>query len=195
MKLPVAQTLPETVRESVVPESQNAVSTDYRTANHAQADLILLRRPVWLSQSVWPFQTCALEVDGTKIAVTDVGNGPTLLFVHTGFWSFVWRDVILRLAADFRCVCFDAPGTGQSDRLPVDSIGLERASRALAGVIESLNLRDITLVFHDLGGPSGIAGAAHVPERIRGLCAVNASPGNHQAFFFGECFQSSAVRQ
>src|SRR5262249_29502336 len=34
-------------------------------------------------------------------------------------------------------------------------------------------LRDITLVCHDLGGPSGIAGAARVVERISGLCAVN----------------------
>jgi pimeloyl-ACP methyl ester carboxylesterase len=40
-------------------------------------------------------------------------------------------------------------------------------------MIESLNLQEITLVFHDLGGPPGIAGAAHVPGRIRGLCAVN----------------------
>jgi haloalkane dehalogenase len=96
-----------------------------------------------------------------------------LLFVHTGFWSFIWRDVIMRLAPDFRCVCFDAPGTGQSDRLPANSISLDRASRALTDVIQALDLRDITLVFHDLGGPSGLAGAARVADRIRGLIAVN----------------------
>jgi haloalkane dehalogenase len=94
--------------------------------------------------------------------------------VHTGFWSFIWRDVILRLAPDFRCVCFDAPGTGQSDRLPAASISLEKASHALTSVIQALDLDEITLVFHDLGGLTGIAGAACVPERIRGLCAVNA---------------------
>jgi haloalkane dehalogenase len=96
-----------------------------------------------------------------------------LLFVHTGFWSFIWRDVILRLQSDFRCICFDAPGTGQSDRLPAGSISLERASRALTAVIKALDLRDMTLVFHDLGGPSGIAGAAGVADRIRALVAVN----------------------
>jgi len=133
-----------------------------------------LARPTWLPESVWPFQSSAIEVEGAKIAITDVGRGPVLLFVHTGFWSFIWRDVILRLAPDFRCICFDAPGTGQSDRLPVDSISLDRASRALTAIIRTLNLQDITLVVHDLGGPSGIAGAATVPDRIRGLCAVNA---------------------
>src|SRR5262249_52022093 len=34
-------------------------------------------------------------------------------------------------------------------------------------------LRDITLVCHDLGGPSGIAGAARLAGRVSGLCAVN----------------------
>jgi haloalkane dehalogenase len=123
---------------------------------------------------VWPFQTSTLEVEGSKIAFTDVGQGPVLLFVHTGFWSFIWRDVILRLALDFRCICFDAPGTGQSHRLPSSDVSLEKASRALTEIIQALDLRDITLVFHDLGGPSGIAGAARVPDRIRRLCAVNA---------------------
>jgi len=79
----------------------------------------------------------------------------------------------MRLAAEFRCVCFDAPGTGQSDRLRSAEISLDGAARALVSVIETLDLKDITLVFHDLGGPSGIAGAARVPDRIRGLCAVN----------------------
>jgi pimeloyl-ACP methyl ester carboxylesterase len=133
-----------------------------------------LRRPRWLPENIWPFQTSVLEVDGSNIAVTDVGEGPVLFFVHTGFWSFIWRDVIERLTPNFRCICFDAPGTGQSDRLSTNAISLERASRALTAVILALDLNDITLVFHDLGGPSGIAGAARVSERIRGLCAVNA---------------------
>jgi haloalkane dehalogenase len=133
-----------------------------------------LARPTWLPESVWPFQTSTIEIEGSKIAVTDVGQGPVLLFVHTGFWSFIWRDVISRLAPDFRCICFDAPGTGRSDRLRTGSTRLEKAARALTAVIEALDLRDITLVVHDLGGPSGIAGAARVQERIRGLCAVNA---------------------
>src|SRR5512146_3479117 len=69
-----------------------------------------LARPRWLPESVWPHPLSSLEVDGTSIAYTDVGQGPVLLFVHTGFWSIIWRDVIARLSSGFRCVCFDAPG-------------------------------------------------------------------------------------
>jgi pimeloyl-ACP methyl ester carboxylesterase len=152
-----------------------AVADDHRALVPVPAArLVSLRRPAWLPESAWPFRTSTLEVDGTTIAVTDVGQGPVLLFVHTGLWSFVWRDVILRLSSEFRCVCFDAPGTGRSDRLPTNGISLDRASRALTAVVESLDLRDITLVVHDLGGPSGIAGAARVAGRVRALCAVNA---------------------
>ena len=45
-----------------------------------------LTRPSWLLEEAWPFRTSGLEVDGRTIAVTDVGRGPVLLFVHTGFW-------------------------------------------------------------------------------------------------------------
>ena len=159
---------------AAVPASTTAVSNEGRGSNLTSALLKPLRRPQWLPESVWPFQTSTLKVDGSNIAVTDIGQGPVLLFVHTGFWSFIWRDVISRLAPDFRCICFDAPGTGQSDRLRAGSISLVKASRALTAIIEALNLTDVTLVVHDLGGPSGIAGAASVQEQIGGLCVVNA---------------------
>ncbi len=132
-----------------------------------------LPRPAWLTDRVWPFRSSGLKVDGANVAVTDVGEGPVLLFVHTGMWSFVWRDVMSRLANDFRCVTFDAPGTGQSDRLETSEISLDRASRAVTAVIKALELHDLTLVFHDLGGPAAIAGAARIPQRVRGLVAVN----------------------
>jgi pimeloyl-ACP methyl ester carboxylesterase len=143
-------------------------------AHETAGGLAALRRPPWLPEAVWPFQTSALEVEGCRIAVTDVRQGPVLLFVHTGLSSFIWRDVILRLSRDFRCICFDAPGAGQSGRLPASAISLERAARSATAIIEALDLADVTLVVHDLGGPSGIAGAARVADRIRGLCAVNA---------------------
>lgn len=79
--------------------------------------LAALDRPSWLSSSAWPWQPYLLSHHQGGIAVTDIGDGPAVLFVHVGSWSFVWRDVLLRLANDFRCVAIDAPGCGLSDRL------------------------------------------------------------------------------
>ncbi len=130
-------------------------------------------RPDWLPESVWPFDTFGLETGDSTIAVTDVGSGPALLFVHCGLWSFVWRDVMMRLASDFRCIAFDAPGTGRSAKLPGDAITLGRAARAVDSVVEGLALEDYTLVVHDLGGPAGIAGAARTSGQVRGIAAIN----------------------
>jgi pimeloyl-ACP methyl ester carboxylesterase len=45
---------------------------------------------------------------------------------------------------------------------------------APAGVIEGLDLKEITLVPHDLGGLAGLAAIARTPERIRGTVGINA---------------------
>jgi pimeloyl-ACP methyl ester carboxylesterase len=133
--------------------------------------LATLDRPSWLPSSAWPWQTYTLSQDQGRIAVTDMGHGPTLLFVHVGSWSFIWRDVLLRLQNDFRCVTVDAPGCGLSDRLATPT--LAQAGDAVIAVIDALQLRDVTLVAHDLGGPAGFLAAARSADRIAALTAVN----------------------
>ena len=133
--------------------------------------LATLDRPSWLPSSAWPWDTYALNRPEGRIAVTDTGRGPTLLFVHVGSWSFVWRDVLQRLQLDFRCVTVDAPGSGLCDRLPDPT--LAKAGDAVTAVIDALELRDITLVAHDLGGPAGFLAAARRADRVKALAAVN----------------------
>lgn len=134
--------------------------------------LATLDRPSWLPASAWPWETYTLRHGQGRAAVTDTGRGPTLLFVHVGSWSFVWRDVLLRLHNDFRCVAVDAPGCGLSDRLAKPPT-LADASDAVTAVIDALQLRDVTLVAHDLGGPAGFLAAARRADRISALAAIN----------------------
>jgi pimeloyl-ACP methyl ester carboxylesterase len=131
-----------------------------------------LMLPGWLPRSVWPFETVQLNVDGSAIAVSEAGAGPILLF-YTGIGSFVWRDVMLRLSAGFRCVVLDPPGIGLSAPVPRSATTLANSSRAVTAVIRDLDLRDITLVVHDTGAPPALAAAARMPERVRGLVGVN----------------------
>lgn len=133
--------------------------------------LAVLDRPNWLPPSAWPWETYALSQSRGRVAVTDIGTGPTLLFVHVGSWSFVWRDVLLRLQNDFRCIAIDAPGCGLSDRLA--SPTLAEAGEAVVAVIDALQLRDTTVVAHDLGGPAGFLAAARRADRVASLAAVN----------------------
>jgi pimeloyl-ACP methyl ester carboxylesterase len=133
--------------------------------------LARLDRPNWLPPAAWPWETYALKRPEGRIAVTDTGQGPTLLFVHVGSWSFVWRDVMLRLQSDFRCVAIDAPGCGLSD--PVATPTLSQAGDAVTAVIDALQLRDVSLVAHDLGGPAGFLAAARRSGTVAALAAIN----------------------
>jgi pimeloyl-ACP methyl ester carboxylesterase len=123
-----------------------------------------------LTRDVWPFTQRRLDIDGATIHYTDEGDGPVLLFVHAGLWSFVWRDAIVRLRSDFRCVSLDFPGQGCSADGPT-SIAAHTA--VLDGLVGAVGLDDVTVVAHDLGGPVGFGWAARNPDATRALVAVN----------------------
>ena len=58
-----------------------------------------------------------LEVNGDRIAYRDEGQGETLLLVHgMAGSSETWRDLIPRLARDYRVVAPDLLGHGASDK-------------------------------------------------------------------------------
>lgn len=105
------------------------------------------------------------------IAVTDVGNGPAVVLVHVGLWSFVWRDLARALATDHRVVTFDgiASGASGADRAPT----IAANAGVLAALLEELDLHRVTLVGHDLGGLVAWQAAARQRERIAGLVAIN----------------------
>lgn len=132
-----------------------------------------LGRPSWLSDDAWPWKITTVSTPVGRVAVTDAGSGPVLLLVHVGMWSFVWRDLIRLLEHEFRCVTVDAPGNGLSDHPGGSSITLQSAATAVRAVVDDLELRDLTLVAHDLGGPAGIAALADAPDLVRGIVAIN----------------------
>lgn len=128
-----------------------------------------LLRPEWLPESEYPFTPRSVDLEGGKVTYVDEGQGPTLLFVHSGLWSFIFRDVITRLRGQFRTITLDFPGSGLS--LDVEGVGplIEESSLLLERFIEALDLSDITLVVHDLGGPVGLGVAARRPELFKAL--------------------------
>ncbi|GAA4385438.1 alpha/beta fold hydrolase [Agromyces bauzanensis] len=131
-------------------------------------------RPAWLTEDAWPWPVSALTTPDGPIAYTDTGgNGPVVLLVHAGMWSFVWRDLMLDLAVDHRCITIDAPGNGLSTRSDASGVTLSAASHAVGAVVDALDLRDLTLVFHDLGGSAAVAAMGARADRVAALVAVN----------------------
>ena len=129
-------------------------------------------RPDWLSNEVWPFQIRTAQIEGTTVAYTDEGRGPTLLLVHDGMWSFIWGQLIELLRDRFRVVTLDFPGSGLSPA-SASPVTLEGDSRLLESFCDHLSLGELTLIAHDLGGGVGLGFAARRPELVSGMVMSN----------------------
>ena len=131
-------------------------------------------QPDWLDKQAYPFTSHTLNLDAGQIHYADEGTGETVLMVHgTPMWSFLYRHLIHDLRDDYRVIALDKPGFGLSDR-PTD-YGYTPAEQAatLAAFIQALDLRDITLVVHDFGGPTGLSYALDHPQHVKRLVLFN----------------------
>ncbi len=80
----------------------------------------------------------------------------------------LWRDVVARLVPTFRCVVPVLPLGGHRRSMSPDAdLSLHGIAELLAEFIERLDLRHVTLVANDWGGPQ-ITAVRH-PERLAAL--------------------------
>lgn len=128
----------------------------------------------WLDRKEYPFAQHWHTVDGHRMHYLDEGKGPALLFVHgTPSWSFDFRNVVKALSGRFRCIAVDHLGFGLSDKPADGDYSIHAHVSRLSSLIRALDLQEITLVVHDFGGPIGIAAGLEMPERIKGVVAMN----------------------
>ncbi|MCE7933744.1 MAG: alpha/beta fold hydrolase [Chlorobi bacterium CHB2] len=136
------------------------------------------QQPSWLDRKEYPFQSRYLTIAGRQLHYIDEpannSNAETLLFVHgTPSWSFDFRNVIKRLSPDYRCVALDHIGFGLSDKPANHNYSTPNHAAILAQFVQHLQLRNITLVMHDFGGPIGMAWALDHPALLRRLVLLN----------------------
>lgn len=133
-----------------------------------------MSRPAWLDARQYPFVSRFLELPAGRLHYVDEGEGPALVMVHgIPTWSFLYRHLIRALAPRYRCIAPDHLGFGLSDK-PADwSYRPPDHAANLAALIERLQLRDVTLVVHDFGGPIGLACAVEQPENVARLVLFN----------------------
>ncbi len=89
-------------------------------------------------------------------------------------WSFLYRAIIPKLSGRYRVIAPDHIGFGLSDK-PADPAWytLERHIANFTALVESLDLKNVTLVLHDWGGPIGLGYAVAHPENIARLVLMN----------------------
>ncbi|MFL6737402.1 MAG: alpha/beta fold hydrolase [Sphingomonas sp.] len=115
----------------------------------------------------------AVAADGTRLAWSEVGNGPPL--VKTANWlnhlefdfeSPIWRGWIKELASDFRLIRYDERGNGLSD-WNAPELSLDAFVDDLACVVDAAGLRKFDLLAISQGAAVAIAYSLKYPERVR----------------------------
>ncbi len=131
------------------------------------------------TRALYPFTSRFLTLsDGHQMHYLDEGppEGDVLVFLH-GYplWSFTFRALIVYYAAQgYRCIAVDHVGYGLSDK-PTDKAyhTLRRHVYNLLECLNSLELRDITLIMEDWGGPIGLGYAQRRKEMVKRLVLMN----------------------
>ena len=121
-------------------------------------------------------------VNGIELYYEDVGESPAgeppLLF-HHGYTSSHerWDGVVGALRDRYRCVRFDARGTGASGR-PATGYGIEAYAADVLGLADALGIERFTFLGHSLGGGVGYSlGVGHA-ERLHKLILLAPIPAD-----------------
>jgi pimeloyl-ACP methyl ester carboxylesterase len=116
--------------------------------------------------------------DDGSIYTISRGKGPVLLFSHgVTLSNRVWVKQFEQLPEQgFRCIAFDHRGHGDS-KCGTTGHSILNLAEDVRTVLERMNLRDVVLVGHSMGGIAMLAFAARYPEvaaeRVRGLVLMS----------------------
>ena len=119
-----------------------------------------------------------VEADGIQVFYRSAGdvNAPVLLLLH-GFptSSFMFRDLIPRLADRYRVIAPDLPGFGFTE-IPEArkyTYSFEALARTLGAFTNALRLMRYAMYIFDYGAPTGLRLAMAHPERVSAIISQN----------------------
>ncbi len=125
-------------------------------------------------QAQYPFDSRWLRLPAGQLHYLDEGQGEPLLMIHGNpTWSFYWRRLVRAFRDEFRVVVPDHLGCGLSDKPQQYRYTLQDHIDNLVQLIDQLDLRQITLLGHDWGGPIGLGAALARPDRFQRFVLFN----------------------
>lgn len=138
----------------------------------SETDTIEIKKEI---SSEFPFESKFIEVKGSKMHYVDEGEGEVFLFLHGNpTSSYLWRNVIPYLSDSSRCIAVDLIGMGKSDQ-PDINYGFTDSYAYLDAFIDSLKLKNVTLVLHDWGAILGFHYANLHRSNIKAIAFMEAA--------------------
>jgi pimeloyl-ACP methyl ester carboxylesterase len=132
----------------------------------------------------WPFSPRYFDGNGFRMHYIDEGNGDPIVCLHgEPTWGYLYRHFIPPLSATHRVIVPDHMGFGKSETPHGREYSLKTHVDNLTNLIEAIDLRNITLVMQDWGGPIGSAFTLRHPDRVKRLFLLNTLAGYGNAEF------------
>jgi pimeloyl-ACP methyl ester carboxylesterase len=115
-----------------------------------------------------------IEVDGARLHYLDRGSGPVVVLVHgLGGNLRNFNGLVDKLAATYRVVAVDRPGSGYSTMVSGEHPTLRAQATIIVRFIQRLGLDRPLLVGHSLGGALSLALALDHPHSVRALVLIS----------------------
>lgn len=117
-----------------------------------------------------------LNIGSRNISYTDKGNGFPVVLLH-GYLesSEIWGSFAEKLSGEFRVICFDLPGHGQSE-VYSDIHTMEFMAGVIREALIILKAGKCFMAGHSLGGYVTLAFLEQFPELIAGYCLFHSQP-------------------
>lgn len=114
-----------------------------------------------------------VEANGLRLYYRRWGRGPRLMVLHgLSDWGLDWTRVATPLALSREVILPDQRGHGLSDK-PAEGYAFADFAADAGAMIQALDLHDLTLMGHSLGGAAALGAAVAVPDRISRLVLVD----------------------
>jgi len=130
----------------------------------------------WINRELYPYDAKAFPQPVGTMRYVDEGStehAPIVMVHGNPTWSFVYRKLINGLRDSYRCIAPDHIGFGQSHKPYHWSYTPQDHAANLARLLDALDLKNITLVVQDWGGPIGLSYAVRHPKRVSRLVILN----------------------
>ena len=124
----------------------------------------------------WPFKANFSTVSDFKQHYVDEGpvDGAVLICLHgEPTWGYLYRHMIPLLAKHYRVIVPDHMGFGKSETPQDRNYTLEVHVKNLTALINELELKKITFIGQDWGGPIAGAYALNHPDNVARFCLMN----------------------
>ena len=120
-----------------------------------------------------------IDVLGKQIAYVEMGEGDPIIFQHGNpTSSYLWRNIMPQLQSLGRCIAMDLIGMGDSEKLEDEgnmTYSYAVHKKYFDGFLAELGIKNnATLVIHDWGSALGFNWAYDNPERVKGICYMEA---------------------